>query len=254
MSEKKKIKCYMGIPSTGNRVDAQVYMMREIEKQYSEEIEFIYPPNLCMRIFHDAARTAIVKEFLATDCDVIWFLDSDIVPPASAPLLITRDWEKWKCAGVAYPLFLTPQGHDIPKVQFAIYEDGLAGYQSATLPPKGTGFVAGIATGCIFVKREIFEAMDEPYFEFKYDEKTRVMTIGEDIGFAKKVNALGHKFFIDYSMLCRHYKHVDLLDVSNYVMNELNARLMEHDRIVRSQLAKITLGLQEKKSKLISLK
>ncbi len=251
--KQKKIKCYMGIPSTGNRSDAQVYMMREIERQYADAIEFVYPPNLAMRIFHDFARNAIVDEFLKTDCDVIWFLDSDICPPASVPLLITRDWDKWKVAGAPYPLFLTPQGHDQPKVNFAIYTDYGHGYNTAPLPPSGTDFVNGIATGCIFVKREILEAMEAPYFEFKYEEKSRKMCLGEDIGFCKKINAMGHKFFIDYSMLCRHFKNVDLLDVNNYAISEFNARMLDYDRQLRSQIAQIKLGIAPKKSGLISL-
>lgn len=245
--KKNKIKMYLGIPSTGNRSDAQCYTLRELERQYGEAIEFVYPPSCTMRIFHDFARNAIVEDFLKTDCDVLWFLDSDIVPPTSVLLLITEHWEKWKCAGAPYPLFLTPQGHDTPKVNFAIYTDYGYGYNPAPLPPSGTDFVNGIATGCIFVKREIFEQMERPWFEFKYDEKTRKMTIGEDIGFCKKVNAMGHKFFIDYSMLCRHFKTVDLLDVNNYVISEFNVRMLDYDRMIRSQIAKVRLGIDEKK-------
>lgn len=241
---KKKIKVYMGIPSTGNRSDAQCYTMREIERQYADAIEFVYAPSCTMRIFHDFARNAVVEEFLRTDCDVLWFLDSDIVPPTSVPMLVTEHWDKWKVAGAPYPLFLTPHGEEAPKINFAIYNDYGRGFNNAPLPPSGTDFVNGIATGCIFIKREILEEMPAPWFEFKYDEKTRKMTIGEDIGFCKKVNALGHKFFVDYSMLCRHFKNVDLLDVSNYVISEFNARWLDQDRFMRSQIAQIKLGLK----------
>lgn len=249
MNEAKKIKVYMGIPSTGTRSDAQIYCLRDIQDQYKDAVEFVYPPSLCMRIFHDFARNAIVEDFLKTDCDVLWFLDSDVVPPLSIGTLLTEHYDKWKCAGAPYPLFLTPAGEEQPKINFAIYNDYGHGYRNTMLPPSGTDFVNGIATGCIFIKREILETLTSPWFEFVYDQKTRKMILGEDIGFCKKVNALGHKFFIDYSMLCRHFKSVDLLDVNNYVISEFNARWMDQDRFLRSQLAELRLGLKDLKKK-----
>lgn len=249
---KKKIKVYCAHPSTGNRSDAQVYALRDIAEQYKEAIEFVYPASLAMRVFHDFARNAMVEDFLKTDCDVCWFLDSDVSPPISVGTLITQHYDKWKVAGCPYPLFLTPIGEEQPKINFAIYNDYGHGFNNAPLPPSGTDFVNGIATGCIFVKREIFETLTAPWFEFKYEEKTRKMILGEDIGFCKKVNALGHKFFVDYSMLCRHFKNVDLLDINNYVISEFNARWLDQDRFMRSQLAKFKLGIGVKeKSPLI---
>lgn len=249
----KKIKCYLGIPSMGNRSDAQMYALRDIEEQYKDQIEFVYPTRFTQRIFHDFARNMAVEEFLKTDCDVIWFLDSDISPPTSIGTLITAHWDKWKAAGAPYPLFLTPAGCDQPKVVFAVYNDYGKGYNTTDIPQMGIDFVNGIASGCIFVKREVFEAMEKPYFEFTYEPETRKMKMGEDIGFCKKVNAQGHKFFIDYSMLCRHFKNIDLLEVNNYVISEFNARWLEHDRFMRSQIAEIRLGLNkaQTRSKLI---
>lgn len=247
---KKKI--YMGIPSLGNRSDVQVYALRDLEKNYPE-IEFVYPKNFCQRIFHDRARNAYVEDFLKSSCDAIWFLDSDIAPPANIGDLVVNHWDKWEVCGAPYPLFLTPSGQDMPKVVFGVYNDEGYGYNTAGIPPHGTDYVHGIASGCIFIKRAVLEKMEQPYFEFVYDEKTREMKVGEDIGFCKKVNAQGYKFFIDYSMLCRHYKTVDLLEVNNYVVSEFNNRWLEQDRFMRSQLAEIKLGLKKVKSPLITL-
>lgn len=240
----KRVKVYLGLPSLGDTHQSQMYALRDMEKFYSDKVEFVYPKHFVGRIFHDYARNKIVEEFLATDCDVIWFLDSDISPPNTSIELVTKHWDEWKVAGCPYPLFLRPQGHEQPKVVFAVYDNG---FQNASIPPNGTGFVDGIATGCLFIKREILEAMPKPYFEFKFNEETREMTQGEDLGFCRKVSEMGHKFFIDYSMLCNHFKRVNLLDVNNYAINEFNERWMEQDRFMRSQIAELRLGIKKVK-------
>lgn len=244
--EKRKYKIYMGLPSMGDRSDVQMYSLRDMERHYKDEVEFVYPRHWVGRIFHDYARNQIVEDFLKTDCDAIWFLDADVAPPNSAIEIVTKHFDKWEVAGCPYPLFLKPSGHDIPKIVFAVYselESGKGLKTKESIPKDGLDFVDGIATGCIFIKRAVFEKLKKPYFEFKYNPESREMVEGEDIGFCHKVRALGHKFFIDYSMVCHHFKRVNLLDLNNYVITEFNERWMEQDRFMRSQLARAKLGL-----------
>lgn len=246
-----KIKVYCAFPSMGDRSDAQTFSLRDMEKFYGDEVEFVYPKHYVGRIFHDYARNKLVEQFMETDCDVIWFLDADVAPPNSVIEIVTKHWDEWKLAGAPYPLFLTPNGHDTPKVVFAVYEDLGKGFHCASVPASGTGFVDGIATGCIFIKREVIEKLEKPYFEFKFNPETREMVEGEDLGFCRKVNKLGYKFFIDYSMTCHHFKRVNLLDVNNYAINEFNRRWADQDRFLRSQLTAIKLGIAKPKPKLV---
>lgn len=240
---KPKIKVYAGIPSTGTRSDAQLYWWRRMEKQYAEEIEFIFPEIYVGRIFHDFARNSYVEQFLASEADVLFFLDSDVVPSERFLELITKHGDEWKLAGAPYPVWMTPPGHSIPQVVFTVYDgkDGGPGLNPCPIPESGTAFVNGIATGCILIKREVLEKMSKPYFEFKYNPENREMTEGEDLGFCRKVNDLGYKFFIDFSMLAHHYKTVSLLDVSNFVESQKNKIIDEADRMVRQIVAKIQL-------------
>lgn len=247
----KKIKVFCAFPSLGDVSQAQVFSVRDMEKFYGDKLEFVYPKRFTGRIFHDYARNKLVEEFLATDCDVMWFMDADISPPNTIVEMITQHWDKWQIAGAPYPLFLTPNGHDMPKVVFAVYEDLGHGYHCASVPTSGTAFVDGIATGCIFIKREVLEKLKKPYFEFKFDPETREMIVGEDLGFCRKVNELGYKFFIDYSMTCNHFKRVNLMDVNNYAINEFNQRWAAQDQFFRSELTKIKLGMTKPKSALI---
>lgn len=220
----KKWKVYMGLPSNGTVCDFQNYMLRDLQSRYSDEIEFVYPEQLCQRIFHDAARNGIVEDFLATDCDILWQVDSDIVPPRHVLDLITMHGDKWLAAGAPYPIFMAQPGEAQRQIVVTAYkaiephpETKKPRLAPCPVPEEGTEFVDGLATGCLMVKREVFEKLEMPYFEFKYDEKTRQPILGEDIGFALKLHRLGIQFFTDYGMVCKHYKNaLDLLELRNY--------------------------------------
>jgi len=123
MSEKvisSKIRVYCAVPTTGTIADSQTYFWRMAEKKYADQIEFVWPELCVRRIFHDAARNAHVEDFLATDCDILFFLDSDVVPPPDL-FDIVIEHEKWKLAGAPYPIFMTPSGCTEPQIMFTAY-------------------------------------------------------------------------------------------------------------------------------------
>lgn len=242
----KKIKIFMGIPSLGERHDSQNYYLRRCEKNFGDKIEFVYPEIYVGRLFHDCARNSYVEQFLASDCDILWFLDSDIVPPERLLDIVADHSEKWDMAGAPYPVWMQQQGFDGPQITWTVYKTRVDGdpkkIYPAPIPEGGTEFVEGIATGCIFIKRHVFEKLQKPYFEFKYDPLTREMTEGEDLGFCIKTHALGYKFYIDYSMKCHHFKKVSLLDVSNTIELQKNMVIDECDREIRRIVAKQQLA------------
>jgi GT2 family glycosyltransferase len=245
------IKIYMGIPSTGTRSDAQMYTLRMLEQKYKDKIKLVYPECFVGRIFHDHARNKYVEQFLATDCDAIWFLDSDIVPPTNVLDLVTEHFDNWDCAGAPYPVFITPVGGDAPKVVYTVYDHDSKGFHPASIPQSGTAFVDGLATGCLFIKRHVLEKVGKPYFEFKYSDDVRDIVEGEDLGFCRKVRDIGYKFFIDFSMVCKHFKTVDLLDVNNYAIEMSNQAVLAYDRTVRELHAKRKLSQMQPKSRII---
>ena len=141
----KKIRMYLGLPTMGNVLDAQVSALRELEQKYGEQIEFVYPEKVVRRVFHDYARNAIVDEFLASDCDVLWFLDSDVAPPSRVLDLITEHWSRWKIAGAPYPVFMTPPGESGPQIVFTVYRKHNNKLCPSKIPYKGIDYVDGLA-------------------------------------------------------------------------------------------------------------
>lgn len=246
----KKTRIYMGVPSTGTRVDAQCYALREIAERYKDHVELVYPELCVQRTFHDFARNAIVDEFLASDCDVLWFLDSDIVPPPHVLDLVALHGEKWKAAGACYPIWMVPPGGSETCVLFTAYKgvvenDEQKGIRMTEVPREGTEFVDGLATGCLFLKREVFEKLEKPYFEFKFNPETRQLKEGEDLGFCLKLAKLGIKFFTDYSMVCKHYKTVCLLDINNYAVSFANCKVLDYDKEIRQQVQQAVMAAHQ---------
>lgn len=252
----KRWKVFMSLPSNGTVCDFQNYMLRDIEKRYADEVELVYPEQLCQRIFHDAARNGIVEDFLATDCDVMWSLDSDIVPPRHVLDLLTMHGDKWLAAGAPYPIFMAQPGESQRQIVVTAYraidphpETKKPRLAPCAVPHEGTDFVDGLATGCLLIKREVFDRLEKPYFEFKYDPVTRQPIEGEDIGFCLKLHRLGIKFFTDFGMVCKHYKNnLDLLELNNYAVELSNKHVTvyknEMDKI-RSQLEEVALRFQK---------
>lgn len=234
----KKIKVYCAHTSNGTYVDSQAFAIREIERTYGHLIEFVYPFNCIRRTFHDHARNRVAEDFLASDCDVLWFLDSDITPGIQVMDLVAIHYDKWKVAGLTYPVFMTVGGSVVPEVVYTVYSMNKESnaFSPTVAPTKGIEFVDGIATGCLLIKREVLEAMDAPYFEFSFDKYTRDLTEGEDLNFAKKVYNMGHRFLVDFSTLCRHTKTIDLLDVNNYAIQYANKSVLNYDAHIRSQV------------------
>lgn len=234
----KKVKVFVGIPTTGSVVDSQAYLLRDIAELYKDHVEFVYPSLCVRRIFHDYARNEIVEEFLASDADILWFLDSDITPSKHILDLVVIHRDKWEVAGATYPVFMNTEHTPNISVVFTVYkkneETGNFGLRDA--PKDGQEFVDGLATGCLFIKREVFAKVSKPYFEFKYDNETRKMSEGEDLGFCRKLSDLGIKFFTDFELVCKHQKSVDLLDVNNYAIEYANAAVLRYDAAIKEQI------------------
>jgi hypothetical protein len=67
---------------------------------------------------------------------------------------------------------------------------------------KGLQEVDGVGAGCLLIKREVLEAMSEPYFHYWSDRMNDMTT--EDIYFCEKARELGYPILLDFDVQCRH--------------------------------------------------
>lgn len=232
-----KTKVFLAIPTMGSVVDSQEYIIRDLKDTYGEKIEFVYPKMCVRRMFHDFARNMLVEEFLDSGADILWFLDSDITPNAHVLDLILLHGDKWEVAGATYPVCMKPTVEGGMELVFTCYKKNpeTGNLAVAGVPLSGTGFVDGLATGCLFIKREVFAKLQKPYFEHKYREESREMKEGEDLGFCRKLNDIGIQVFTDYSMVCKHQKEVCLLDMNNYAITYSNRNVQATLDYARSE-------------------
>lgn len=247
-----KVRVFCGWLSTGTRRDEQHFTLRKLEAQYGDRIEFIWPERAVARMWHDFARNATVEEFLQTDADILWFLDSDVVPPSNVLDLLTEHGEKWEIAGAPYAVYMRAPGYKTNQVVFCVYNRRFPEkdiLDPAPIPDTGTGFVDGIATGCLFIKRSVLASMTKPYFEHEFNKETRELSQGEDIGFCKKMMERKIQFFIDYSMRCNHFKHVDLLSLSDTIEEQKRMAIEAYSKMFRSQITRQKLAAMREKPK-----
>jgi GT2 family glycosyltransferase len=244
----KKWKVYCAIPSTGEIHDFIPFVMRDLQDRYSDEIDLVFPENLCQRIFHDAARNGLVEDFLTTDCDIMWMLDSDVAPPKHILDLVSQHGDKWQAAGAPYPIFMAPPGESQRQIVFTVYKKYNDKFTPSGVPMSGTEFVDGLATGCLFLKREVFDKLERPWFEFKFDPITRQPIVGEDLGLCMRLSKLGVQFFTDYSMVCKHTKKVCLLEMNNYCLEFANRNVQNamerYDKDIKGKIEILQAKMQ----------
>lgn len=244
----KRIKVYMGIPSLGTRSDLQCYALREIERNFSDRVELVYPKQCTHRVFHDFARNAIVEEFLESDCDILWFLDADVVPPTGILEMVVNPQQPWELAGAPYPIWMAARENAPQQIVFTCYVKENGKLRISDVPRnQGRALVDGLATGCLFIKREVFQnpELKKPYFEFKYRAEDCMMYEGEDLGFCNKVNDLDYKFYVDFAYTCSHFKTVNLLDMNNYAMDLSNSAVVSYDAQIRPQVKALESKIRE---------
>ena len=178
----------------------------------------------------DFNRNQLVKKSLQ-DKNVthIWFLDNDIVPPSNVlPLLlgVNDDITGLLCFKKTHPYYpVAYKNHPTDKKLRRVYAEFNPG---ELLKPDAIG------TGCMMIKREVFEAIPYPWFKFE-DDNGRLT--GEDINFCNAAKSAGfsiscitsstcshidsHRFGLPHWMTCRD-KEIEMMEKSGVFKMEDN--------------------------------
>lgn len=162
----------------------------------------------------DVARNLLVRQFLLTDADYLWFIDQDAAfLPQTLDRLLSRRLpivgalEMMRLPGICYPMALKgerPEGGYVvqaPEVYafIAAHYDAMTNEpQMLDAAPQDSLLEVGF-TGChcLLIRRDVLEAMAEPWFQ-GYNPG------GEDQYFCEKAFALGIPTYMDMSVLVGH--------------------------------------------------
>ena len=148
-------------------------------------------------------RNTIVQKFLASECDYLMMIDSDIIPPPN--ILNLADFN----VDIITPLMFVKQKGMLIPLFLKRNKDGI--YDAADyLGRTGLQEVDATGTGCIIIKREVIEAIKHP-FENVYDEDG-IKTLGNDFKFCQKARELGYKAWVHLDYVASHHTTQDLKD------------------------------------------
>lgn len=159
------------------------------------------------------ARNEIVKEFLKTDCNWLWMIDSDTVLPSSYLDKTPNFIEYLIIQNKQIILGWYPRKNDQKRTE--IFMEGYDGYPPAArwnvseliqhsilnpnpefIPIKGGGM------GCAIIHRSVIENLTYPYF--KYEIKDNGKFLSEDLYFCEKAREAGYQIWTMPVLGCDH--------------------------------------------------
>jgi len=168
----------------------------------------------------DVVRNRQGDSFLKSDADCVLLLDSDIIPHPE--LLALVEHEKPVVGGLCfsfkyYPLGDDPYGGAFPSpVAFKRFSsDSQARLEVRYQPIKDlVGLVECDAVGCgaLLVAREVFEAIEPPWFKTLY-RPNGALELREDQYFSERVKEAGYRIYVDCNLVCGHKVEVDIAKV-----------------------------------------
>lgn len=165
----------------------------------------------------DRARNNIVKQFLTQTVDGkhfthLLFIDSDTIPPVDAlPRLLAHD--------LPFVTALTPiLKYDKGNEGWTAYDncfthtekDETGKVVKTHVAKRNSGLVEIYRSGaaCMLLKRELFEKLEEPYFQFVPNDDNTEHVLSEDIHFCDMIRAAGIRPYADTDVYCEHEKTV----------------------------------------------
>lgn len=181
----------------------------------------------------DSNRNSIAKKFLETKNEWLLTIDSDNEPPDRTLEELLSHGKKvvgavcWSSMGGEKGGLWEKYGLPYPVVMKKNPEGGWNVDRAAFLSRERLIEVDSASTACVLIHRDVFEALDPPYFRLLYDEDG-VCNAGEDFTFFEKVRRVGFLVFVDTSLQCGHYKTTDIRGV--------NQLLAEMERVKRNGL------------------
>lgn len=157
-------------------------------------------------------RNAIVKRFLATDCDFLLMQDDDVVPLHNPAELV--------CADLDIIGFSTKVRQENGRLNWVAYmeQEGMDGYFAVDLASSPTNTdlltVDVVGTGCILIKRKVLETIKAPFLV--ENDEDGIIKYGTDFAFCRRAKAAGFNIYTTRHRFCEHYKEMGMLEMTGY--------------------------------------
>lgn len=161
-----------------------------------------------------AARNALVKMFLESDCTSLWFVDSDVVPSENVFDLLV---EPHPIRAGIYPVLAPKYERGKVPLWWTMYERQGDKY-AAIQPSEKWEEVDAAGTGMMIISRAVFAdpQMELPggnFFKETYNEDGSI-AMSDDINFCERAKEAGYPIWVDSRIQCGHIKPVDTAYIS----------------------------------------
>lgn len=163
-----------------------------VDRARNEVVDMVLHPEVPRPPMYPQGVEPAYKE-----CTHIFFIDDDmLVPPNGLLRLLSHNVP---IVGGLYfqrtPPHLPVAYRHVEGNQWVPVTEFCAGLQE----------VDALGFGFMLVKREVFERMDRPWFEFSD-------RMGEDMYFCQQAKALGYPILVDADLKCRHLAMVEITE------------------------------------------
>jgi len=176
------------------------------------------------------ARNWLSKEFLATDCEWVFWMDSDMVLEARTITVMLKHAQAMNAkflTGIYYQRM--GQHRPVLGVNSATSIDGqsmklddeysfvpVAVSENATVPFK----VDMCGFGCVLLHRSVYDGMKYPYFRFLFMEDKPDSYISEDTYFCAKARGLGQEIWAIPELKCGHLGQPPIITAKDFVVDQ----------------------------------
>jgi glycosyltransferase involved in cell wall biosynthesis len=166
----------------------------------------------------DLNRNTLVKKALELEADWILFLDADMTFPPDLVSVLLATAEESGAAIVSGCYFKKCPPHACVS---ALRRDPEDPQLLTPLDIGGNGFETPdadlvpcdvIGLGAALIHREVFEAMDYPWFEYEVYSRTGERTVTEDAPFCRKAQEAGFSILTDIRLVCGHVRQVEVTE------------------------------------------
>lgn len=166
-------------------------------------------------------RNELVRIFLESDCDWLWFVDSDVLPTENSPELL-KLLGKAECVAGVYPILSLPSNKP-PEMVWSFYDakDNLfSEFVDKSITEK-VMYTDAAGTGCMLLSRKLLsdprlnlDSTLSPPAIFRTPRLANGKVGGtEDMNFCGRIRRLGYKIVVDTSVRWGHMKFGDLNNV-----------------------------------------
>ena len=190
----------IGIPTTGNVNWRFASSLMSLELPCKTRVIWQ------VRSMIDTARNSIVDEFLKMPGKYLMMIDDDHeFSPKTALKLMEHNVD------IVGALAFKRR----PDYQPCVYRQNQEDKQYYPILPKVFQEVDVVGSGCIMIKKEVFEKVKFPYFYTEYDEKGVHWSV--DFRFCQKAKKEGYKIFVDPTVEIPHIGEQEIVNSNTFL-------------------------------------